>query len=129
MKTNYEQQISKSCPKFSFRVRSGHLVCTSLMFSTGQSLESLLLMSAVKPPPTPSPGDGKCLSFFVPYGQYCYFMYDGAEGFSWNDARHYCQSVRTELTSIHSRAEIDAIPTLVWTFSTSMSYQKHLPCI
>ncbi|XP_014906843.1 macrophage mannose receptor 1 [Poecilia latipinna] len=72
-------------------------------------------ISSVKPPPTPSPGDGKCLSFFVPYGQYCYFMYDGAEGFSWNDARHYCQSVRTELTSIHSRAEIEFIRNLNFT--------------
>uniref|UniRef100_A0A3B5RBC6 C-type lectin domain-containing protein n=1 Tax=Xiphophorus maculatus TaxID=8083 RepID=A0A3B5RBC6_XIPMA len=74
-----------------------------------------LLMSAVKPPPTPSPGDGKCLPFFAPYGRYCYFMYDGAEGFSWNDARHYCQSVRTELTSIHSRAEIEFIRNLNFT--------------
>lgn len=72
-------------------------------------------MSTVKPPPTPSPGDGKCLPFFAPYGRYCYFMYDGAEGFSWNDARHYCQSVRTELTSIHSRAEIEFIRNLNFT--------------
>uniref|UniRef100_A0A3B5PSP1 C-type lectin domain-containing protein n=1 Tax=Xiphophorus maculatus TaxID=8083 RepID=A0A3B5PSP1_XIPMA len=82
---------------------------------TSGHLESLLLMSAVKPPPTPSPGDGKCLPFFAPYGRYCYFMYDGAEGFSWNDARHYCQSVRTELTSIHSRAEIEFIRNLNFT--------------
>ncbi|XP_023194031.1 macrophage mannose receptor 1-like [Xiphophorus maculatus] len=72
-------------------------------------------ISSVKPPPTPSPGDGKCLPFFAPYGRYCYFMYDGAEGFSWNDARHYCQSVRTELTSIHSRAEIEFIRNLNFT--------------
>uniref|UniRef100_A0A3P9N6C4 C-type lectin domain-containing protein n=1 Tax=Poecilia reticulata TaxID=8081 RepID=A0A3P9N6C4_POERE len=36
-------------------------------------------------------------------------------GFSWNDARHYCQSVRTELTSIHSRAEIEFIRNLNFT--------------
>ncbi|MEQ2275125.1 hypothetical protein XENORESO_021066 [Xenotaenia resolanae] len=69
-------------------------------------------ISSVKPPPTPSPGDGKCLSFWVPYGRYCYLVYDGKEGFSWNDARHYCQSVRTELASIHSRAELEFIRSL-----------------
>uniref|UniRef100_A0A3B5KWE5 C-type lectin domain-containing protein n=1 Tax=Xiphophorus couchianus TaxID=32473 RepID=A0A3B5KWE5_9TELE len=45
-------------------------------------------------------------------------------GFSWNDARHYCQSVRTELTSIHSRAEIEFIRNLNFTKNTC----KQLTC-
>uniref|UniRef100_A0A3B5AF54 C-type lectin domain-containing protein n=1 Tax=Stegastes partitus TaxID=144197 RepID=A0A3B5AF54_9TELE len=72
------------------------------------------LLSA-KPPPTPAPGDGKCLPFWVPYGHHCYSVYNGPEGFSWPDARHYCQSVRTELASIHSRAELEFIRNMNYT--------------
>uniref|UniRef100_A0A3Q2ST11 C-type lectin domain-containing protein n=1 Tax=Fundulus heteroclitus TaxID=8078 RepID=A0A3Q2ST11_FUNHE len=71
----------------------------------------------IKPPPTPSPGDGKCLPRWVPYGRFCYHVYNGKEGFSWNDARHHCQSLRTELASIHSRAEVE--------FIRNLNYTKH----
>ncbi|KAM4528248.1 uncharacterized protein PAE49_000185 [Odontesthes bonariensis] len=74
-------------------------------------------ISSEKPPPTHSPGDGKCLPFWAPYGRHCYFVYDGKEGFSWPDARHYCQSIRTELVSIHSRAEQE--------FLRKLNYTKH----
>ncbi|XP_061589669.1 macrophage mannose receptor 1 [Cololabis saira] len=67
------------------------------------------------PPPTPSPGDGKCLPFWVPYGHHCYYVYDRKEGYSWPEARHYCQSVRTELASIHSRAEQEFLRNLNYT--------------
>uniref|UniRef100_A0A3Q2Q8A5 C-type lectin domain-containing protein n=1 Tax=Fundulus heteroclitus TaxID=8078 RepID=A0A3Q2Q8A5_FUNHE len=70
----------------------------------------LRVFRGLKPPPTPSPGDGKCLPRWVPYGRFCYHVYNGKEGFSWNDARHHCQSLRTELASIHSRAEVDLTP-------------------
>ncbi|XP_023136670.3 macrophage mannose receptor 1 [Amphiprion ocellaris] len=74
-------------------------------------------ISSAKPPPTPAPGDGKCLPFWVPYGHYCYYVYSGQKGFSWPDARHYCQSVRTDLVSIHSRAELE--------FIRNMNYTKY----
>uniref|UniRef100_A0AAQ4S5U6 C-type lectin domain-containing protein n=1 Tax=Gasterosteus aculeatus aculeatus TaxID=481459 RepID=A0AAQ4S5U6_GASAC len=48
-----------------------------------------------------------CLPFWVPYGRYCYAVYGGLQGYSWPDARHYCQSFRADLVSIHSRAEVD----------------------
>uniref|UniRef100_A0A8C6KJE7 C-type lectin domain-containing protein n=1 Tax=Nothobranchius furzeri TaxID=105023 RepID=A0A8C6KJE7_NOTFU len=52
-----------------------------------------------------NPGDGKCLEHWAPYGHHCYYIHDSKEGVSWPDARHICQSFRTELASIHSRAE------------------------
>lgn len=69
------------------------------------------------PPPTPRPGDGQCLPFWVPYGRYCYYVYDGKEGFSWPDSQHYCQSHRTELVSIHERADVE--------FIRNMNYTKY----
>lgn len=68
-----------------------------------------------KPPPTPAPGDGKCPPFWFPYGRYCYYVHDGQQGFSWPDSRHYCQSVRGDLASIHSRAEVEFIRNLNYT--------------
>lgn len=68
-----------------------------------------------KPPPTPKPGDGNCLPFWVPYGHHCYFIYDRKEGYSWPDARHYCQSINTDLVSIHSRAEQEFLRTFNYT--------------
>lgn len=67
------------------------------------------------PPPTPAPGDGMCLPFWHPYGRYCYFVYDGQQGYSWPDSRHYCQSIRGDLASVHSRAEVEFIRTLNYT--------------
>ncbi|XP_049459415.1 macrophage mannose receptor 1 [Epinephelus fuscoguttatus] len=69
-------------------------------------------ISSEKPPPTPAPGDGMCLPFWKPYGRYCYFVYNGREGYTWPNARHYCQSFMTELASIHSRAEVEFIRNL-----------------
>lgn len=39
-------------------------------------------------------------------------MYGGLQGYSWPDARHYCQSFRADLVSIHSRAEVEFIRNL-----------------
>lgn len=64
---------------------------------------------AETPPPTPAPGDGKCLPWWVPYGHFCYYVYNGVQSFSWPDSRHYCQSFKTELASFHSRAEVEFI--------------------
>ncbi|XP_038845355.1 macrophage mannose receptor 1 [Salvelinus namaycush] len=72
--------------------------------------------SSESPPPTPAPGDGKCLFGWVPYGRYCYFVYNGPQGYSWPEARHYCQIVRGDLVSIHSRAEVE--------FITKMNYTR-----
>ncbi|KAM7392700.1 hypothetical protein PAMA_007697 [Pampus argenteus] len=72
-------------------------------------------ISSEKPPSTPAPGDGKCLQFWMPYGQYCYYVYNGQEGFTWPTSQHYCQSVRAELVSIHSRAEVEFIRNLNYT--------------
>ncbi|XP_047425524.1 macrophage mannose receptor 1 [Mugil cephalus] len=72
-------------------------------------------ISSEKPPPTPAPEDGKCLPFAVPYGRYCYYVYNGQQGFSWPEARHYCQSGNSELVSIHSRAELEFIRNLNYT--------------
>ncbi|XP_041666073.1 macrophage mannose receptor 1 [Cheilinus undulatus] len=70
-------------------------------------------ISKEKPPPTPAPGDGKCLPFWIPYGRYCYTVYNEQQGFSWPDSRHYCQSIRGgDLASIHSRAEVEFIRNL-----------------
>lgn len=69
-------------------------------------------ISSDSPPPTPAPGDGKCLLGFVPYGRHCYFVYDGEKGFSWPEAQHHCQEGRTELASFHSRAEVEFIRNL-----------------
>uniref|UniRef100_A0A673Y360 C-type lectin domain-containing protein n=1 Tax=Salmo trutta TaxID=8032 RepID=A0A673Y360_SALTR len=66
-------------------------------------------LSSESPPPTPAPGDGKCLFGWVPFGRYCYFVYNGPQGFSWPEARHYCQIVRGDLASIHSRADTEFI--------------------
>ncbi|KAE8284957.1 hypothetical protein D5F01_LYC16402 [Larimichthys crocea] len=74
-------------------------------------------ISSESPPPTPRPGDGQCLPFWVPYGRYCYYVYDGKEGFSWPDSQHYCQSHRTELVSIHERADVE--------FIRNMNYTKY----
>ncbi|KAL0965896.1 hypothetical protein UPYG_G00287380 [Umbra pygmaea] len=59
------------------------------------------------PPATPPPGDGKCLPGWAPYGRYCYFIYNEAQGFSWPESRHYCQLAKGDLVSIHSRAEME----------------------
>uniref|UniRef100_A0A8C6S6G1 C-type lectin domain-containing protein n=1 Tax=Neogobius melanostomus TaxID=47308 RepID=A0A8C6S6G1_9GOBI len=72
-------------------------------------------ISKESPPPTPAPGSGKCLPGFAPYGHHCYFVYNGPKGFSWPDARHYCQAVKTELASVHSRAEVEFIRNLNYT--------------
>ncbi|XP_036973174.1 macrophage mannose receptor 1 [Acanthopagrus latus] len=72
-------------------------------------------ISSEKPPPTPAPGDGKCPLLWFPYGRYCYYVYDGQQGFSWPDSRHYCQSIRGDLASIHSRAEVEFIRNLNYT--------------
>nr|XP_020506487.1 macrophage mannose receptor 1-like [Labrus bergylta] len=72
-------------------------------------------ISSEKPPPTPAPGDGRCLPFWMPYGRYCYGVYDGQQGFSWPDSQHYCQSIKAELVSIHSRAEVEFIRNLNYT--------------
>ncbi|TNN28169.1 Asialoglycoprotein receptor 2 [Liparis tanakae] len=72
-------------------------------------------ISSETPPPTPAPGDGECLPFWVPYGSYCYYVYNGQTGFSWPDARHYCQQFGTELLSLHSRAEVEFVRNLNYT--------------
>lgn len=66
-------------------------------------------ITSEKPPPTPAPGDGKCRWGWWTYGRYCYFVYDGQQGFSWPEARHYCQLASAELASFHSRAEIEFV--------------------
>lgn len=68
-----------------------------------------------KPPSTPAPGDGRCLPSWIPYGRHCYYVYNGPQGFSWPDSRHYCQVVKAELASVHSRAEVEFIRTLNYT--------------
>ncbi|KAM4634074.1 macrophage mannose receptor 1 [Polymixia lowei] len=80
--------------------------------SCDQAKRYICKISAEKPPPTPAPGDGKCLPFWKPYGRYCYYVYNGPQGFSWPDSRHYCQSFKGELVSIHSRAEVEFIRNL-----------------
>lgn len=70
---------------------------------------------AERPPPTPAPGNGMCLPFWHPYGRYCYQVYDGQQGFSWPDSRHYCQSIRGDLASLHSRAEVEFVRNLNYT--------------
>ncbi|XP_034048886.1 macrophage mannose receptor 1-like [Thalassophryne amazonica] len=64
------------------------------------------------PPPTPAPGNGKCLKSFVPYGQYCYHVYNGMVGYSWPNSRHKCSVLDAELASVHSRAEVEFIRNL-----------------
>lgn len=61
---------------------------------------------------TPAPGDGKCLPLWIPYGRYCYWVYNEQKGFSWPDSRHYCREAKTELASFHSRAELEFIRNL-----------------
>ncbi|KAA8584470.1 hypothetical protein FQN60_008255 [Etheostoma spectabile] len=72
-------------------------------------------ISSENPPPTPAPGDGMCLPFWVPYGRYCYYVYNGKQGFSWPDSLHYCQSAKANLVSIHSRAEVEFLRNLNYT--------------
>lgn len=72
-------------------------------------------MTSERPPPTPAPGSGSCLEFWEPYGHHCYFVYNGQQGFSWPDSRHYCNLARGELASIHSRAEVEFIRNLNYT--------------
>lgn len=69
-------------------------------------------MISEKPPPTPAPGSGKCLSLFEPYGHNCYLLYNLQQGYSWPDARHYCQLLHGQLASVHSRAEVEFIRNL-----------------
>uniref|UniRef100_A0A3Q3VUX1 C-type lectin domain-containing protein n=1 Tax=Mola mola TaxID=94237 RepID=A0A3Q3VUX1_MOLML len=56
-----------------------------------------------------SMGTRRCLPWWVPYGHFCYYVYNGVQSFSWPDSRHYCQSFKTELASFHSRAEVEFI--------------------
>uniref|UniRef100_A0A3B3Z751 C-type lectin domain-containing protein n=1 Tax=Periophthalmus magnuspinnatus TaxID=409849 RepID=A0A3B3Z751_9GOBI len=67
------------------------------------------------PPPTPAPGSGKCLHGFEPYGRYCYFVYNGPKGYSWPDSRHYCQAIKGDLVSLHSRADVEFVRNLNYT--------------
>lgn len=67
------------------------------------------------PPPTPAPGDGKCLPSFVPYGRYCYFVYNEKQGYSWPTARHLCQKGKMELASVHSRADVEFLRKINYT--------------
>lgn len=77
---------------------------------------SVWIFSAEKPPATPAPGDGKCLPGWWSYGRHCYFAYNGKVGFSWPEARHFCQEVNGgELASIHSRAEVEFIRNINYT--------------
>lgn len=77
---------------------------------------SVFDLSTEKPPSTPAPGDGKCLPEFWPYGRYCYFVYNGKQGFSWPEARHFCQQVNGgELASIHSRTQVEFIRNINYT--------------
>lgn len=77
---------------------------------------SVWILSAEKPPATPAPGDGKCLPGWWTYGRHCYFAYNGKVGFSWPEARHFCQEVNGgELASIHSRAEVEFIRNINYT--------------
>ncbi|XP_062340567.1 macrophage mannose receptor 1 [Osmerus eperlanus] len=69
-------------------------------------------ISSEVPPPTPTPGNGKCLRGWHAYGRYCYFVYNEPLGFSWPESRHYCQLAKGDLVSIHSRAESEFIRTL-----------------
>uniref|UniRef100_A0A8L0DUZ7 C-type lectin domain-containing protein n=1 Tax=Oncorhynchus mykiss TaxID=8022 RepID=A0A8L0DUZ7_ONCMY len=77
--------------------------------TSDQTSFRFLFLGLSSPPPTPAPGDGKCLLGWVPFGRYCYFVYNGPQGFSWPEARHYCQIVRGDLVSIHSRPEVEFI--------------------
>uniref|UniRef100_A0A8C7XLI7 C-type lectin domain-containing protein n=1 Tax=Oryzias sinensis TaxID=183150 RepID=A0A8C7XLI7_9TELE len=89
-----------------FFSRSGDReTCTLQSGSTGRGTTPNVTMQS----------DGKCLPFWVPYGRYCYLVYNDKQGYSWPDARHVCQSVRTELVSIHSRAELEFIRNLNYT--------------
>lgn len=69
-------------------------------------------ISSESPPPTPAPGNGMCLPSWTHYGHYCYIVYNGVEGFSWPDSEHYCKSIKGDLVSIHSRAEVEFIRNL-----------------
>uniref|UniRef100_H3CQ11 C-type lectin domain-containing protein n=1 Tax=Tetraodon nigroviridis TaxID=99883 RepID=H3CQ11_TETNG len=69
-------------------------------------------ISSESPPPTPAPGNGMCFPLWVPYGRYCYLVVNTQQGFSWPDSRHYCLSIRGELASFHSRAEVEFVRNL-----------------
>ncbi|XP_055010163.1 macrophage mannose receptor 1 [Boleophthalmus pectinirostris] len=69
-------------------------------------------ISKETPPPTPPPASGSCLYGFVPYGRYCYFVYNRPMGFSWPDSRYYCQKGQSELVSLHSRADVEFLRNL-----------------
>ncbi|XP_062868150.1 macrophage mannose receptor 1 [Trichomycterus rosablanca] len=67
-------------------------------------------------PPTPPPGDGECFPGWRPYGRYCYFVYNGKQGFSWPESRLYCQQISgSDLASVHSRAEGEFIRSINYT--------------
>lgn len=83
-----------------------------LCYTKKPYLQSKTCHLTEKPPPTPAPGSGMCLPFWVPYGRYCYYVYNSQQGYSWPDSRHYCQSIRGDLASIHSRAEVEFIRNL-----------------
>lgn len=76
----------------------------------------LLCLDSESPPPTPPPGDGICLPGWWPYGHYCYFVYNGKQGFSWPEAQHYCRLVNgADLASVHSRAEANFLLSINYT--------------
>ncbi|XP_061732556.1 macrophage mannose receptor 1 isoform X2 [Nerophis ophidion] len=77
-----------------------------------QSKAYICKISSEKPPATPAPGDGKCFPSWIPYGRFCYLVYNELKGFSWPDSRHYCQLAKAEMASFHSRAEVEFIGNL-----------------
>uniref|UniRef100_A0A8C2WHF1 C-type lectin domain-containing protein n=1 Tax=Cyclopterus lumpus TaxID=8103 RepID=A0A8C2WHF1_CYCLU len=86
-----------------------------VQFSRNSLISSVNRLFNQKPPPTPATSDGKCLPFWILYGRYCYYVYNGQKGFSWPDSRHYCQTVKADLASLHSRAEVEFIRNLNYT--------------
>uniref|UniRef100_A0A3Q3SGN4 C-type lectin domain-containing protein n=1 Tax=Mastacembelus armatus TaxID=205130 RepID=A0A3Q3SGN4_9TELE len=68
-----------------------------------------------KPPPTPGPGDGNCMTGWIPYGRYCYYVSREKEVLSWPESDHACQFFKGHLVSIHSRAEVEFIRNLNYT--------------
>ncbi|KAJ7986772.1 hypothetical protein DPEC_G00331850 [Dallia pectoralis] len=64
-------------------------------------------ISSEPPPPTPAPGDGQCPPDWASLGRYCYYIYNNNPGYSWPEARFYCQQKKADLVSIHSRAEVE----------------------
>ncbi|XP_026154124.1 macrophage mannose receptor 1 isoform X2 [Mastacembelus armatus] len=72
-------------------------------------------ISSEKPPPTPGPGDGNCMTGWIPYGRYCYYVSREKEVLSWPESDHACQFFKGHLVSIHSRAEVEFIRNLNYT--------------